>query len=81
MITHIGGLDAVVDTTLHLPEIPGGKKLMYTNISLPLTAIHDFREKGRSDPMFAALADIADKYNGLWSTEAEHYLLEHAKPI
>lgn len=25
MITHIGGLDCVVETTLHLPEIPGGK--------------------------------------------------------
>jgi threonine dehydrogenase-like Zn-dependent dehydrogenase len=81
MITHIGGLDAVVDTTLHLPEIPGGKKLMYTNISMPLTAIDDFREKGQSDPMFAALADIAEKHNGLWSAEAEKYLLEHAKPI
>jgi threonine dehydrogenase-like Zn-dependent dehydrogenase len=32
MITHIGGLDAVVDTTLNLPQIPGGKKLIYTNI-------------------------------------------------
>ena len=36
MVTHIGGLDAVVDTTLNLPSIPGGKKLMYTQISLPL---------------------------------------------
>ena len=36
MITHIGGLDAVVDTTLNLPQIPGGKKLIYTNISMPL---------------------------------------------
>lgn len=81
MITHIGGLDAVVDTTLHLPEIPGGKKLMYTNVSMPLTAIDDFREKGATDPMFAALADIAEKNNGLWSVEAEKYLLEHAIPI
>ena len=27
LISHIGGLDAVIDTTLHLPSIPGGKKL------------------------------------------------------
>jgi len=81
MITHIGGLDAVVDTTLHLPEIPGGKKLIYTNISMPLTAIADFGAGGTDDPMFAALADIAEKNNGLWSVEAEKYLLEHAQSI
>ncbi|MCL1806585.1 MAG: zinc-binding dehydrogenase [Oscillospiraceae bacterium] len=39
MITHIGGLDAVIETTLNLPKIPGGKKLIYTHLSLPLTAI------------------------------------------
>jgi threonine dehydrogenase-like Zn-dependent dehydrogenase len=38
MITHIGGLDSVVDTTLNLPNIPGGKKLIYTNIKMDLTA-------------------------------------------
>jgi hypothetical protein len=32
LVTHIGGLDAVIDTTLRLPEIPGGKKLIYTHI-------------------------------------------------
>ncbi|MDO4549265.1 MAG: zinc-binding dehydrogenase, partial [Clostridia bacterium] len=42
MITHIGGLNAVVDTTLNLPGIKGGKKLIYTQIELPLTAIEDF---------------------------------------
>jgi L-sorbose 1-phosphate reductase len=50
MITHIGGLDAVIDTTKRLPEIPGGKKLIYTNISLPLTAIDDFEKFGEKDP-------------------------------
>ena len=39
MITHVGGLDAVVDTTLNLPGIPGGKKLIYTNISMPLVSL------------------------------------------
>jgi len=81
MITHIGGLDAVVDTTLNLPKIPGGKKLMYTNISLELTAIADFAEKGKSDPMFAELARIVEKNNMLWCDEAEQYLLKNAKGI
>lgn len=81
MITHVGGLDAVVDTTLNLPSIPGGKKLIYTNISLPLTALSDFEEMGKSDPMFRKLAEITAAHRGLWSGEAEEYLLEHAKPI
>ncbi|HHW47950.1 MAG TPA: zinc-binding dehydrogenase [Clostridiaceae bacterium] len=81
MITHIGGLDSVIDTTLNLPKIPGGKKLIYTNISLELTALSDFREKGKSDPLFAKLADIVENNNGLWSAEAEKYLLANAKPI
>ncbi|MBE6952899.1 MAG: L-sorbose 1-phosphate reductase [Ruminococcaceae bacterium] len=75
MVTHIGGLDAVVDTTLRLPKIPGGKKLIYTHISMPLTAIADFAKLGETDPLFAKLAEICDRNNGLWSTEAEQYLL------
>jgi threonine dehydrogenase-like Zn-dependent dehydrogenase len=81
MITHVGGLNAVVETTLNLPQIPGGKKLIYTNIDLPLTAISEFREKGGADPLFAKLADIVETNNGLWSPEAEEYLLAHAKKI
>jgi len=79
LVTHIGGLDAVIETTRHLPEIPGGKKLMYTHISMPLTAIGDFAEKGGTDPLFAGLAVITSKNNGLWSTEAEDYLLKNGK--
>lgn len=81
MVTHIGGLDSVVETTLNLPKIPGGKKLIYTNIKMDLTAIDSFREKGKKNPMFAHLADIVEKNSGLWSTEAEKYLLENAKNI
>lgn len=32
MVTHIGGLDAAAETTLNLPKIPGGKKLIYTHL-------------------------------------------------
>jgi threonine dehydrogenase-like Zn-dependent dehydrogenase len=39
MVTHIGGLDAVIDTTLNLPALPGGKKLIYTHLSMPLTPV------------------------------------------
>lgn len=79
MITHIGGLAAAIDTTLNLPAIPGGKKLIYTHINMPLTAVDDFAEKGRTDPKFAALAEICKKHNGLWNAEAEAYLLRDGK--
>ena len=81
MITHIGGLDAAAQTILDLPNIPGAKKLMYTQISLPLTAIDDFEARGNENPLFAELAAITARNNGLWSLEAEHYLLANAKPI
>ena len=81
LVTHIGGLDVARETTLNLPKVPGGKKLIYTHISLPLTAIADFEEKGKEDPMFAELHKLVSKTNGLWNTEAEKYLLEHAKAI
>ncbi len=77
LVTHIGGLDAVIDTTMRLPEIPGGKKLIYTHIEMPLTAIADFGEKGATDPLFAALDEICRRHNGLWSVEAEKYLLNY----
>lgn len=79
LVTHVGGLAEVIDTTLNLPAIPGGKKLIYTHIDMPLTAIADFRSKGT--PVYTTLADICDRHNGLWSIEAEEYLLAHANAL
>ena len=81
MVTHIGGLDSAAQTTLNLPKIPGGKKLIYTNISMPLTAISDFEELGKTDPMFAELHKLCAANKGLWCAEAEKYLLANAKSI
>jgi len=81
MVTHIGGLNSAAETTLHLPNIPGGKKLIYTHLDLPLTSIADFREAGEREPLFAELAQIVSCAGGLWSAEAEAYLLAHAKKI
>ena len=81
MITHIGGLDSVVETTLNLPKIPGGKKLIYNHKSMPLTAIADFKELGKADPFFAELAVLVEKHKGLWNLEAEKYLLKNAANI
>ncbi len=81
MITHIGGLDSVIDTTLRLPEIPGGKKLIYTNISLELTALDELQDKGSTDPLLRELAKMVEANNGIWSREAENHLLENGRPI
>ncbi len=79
LVTHIGGLDAVIDTTLNLPQIPGGKKLIYTGITLPLTPLAELHQ--HADPMLQELGRMVAEANGLWSPEAEKYLLAHAKPI
>ncbi|MCD8046116.1 MAG: zinc-binding dehydrogenase [Clostridiales bacterium] len=77
MVTHIGGLDAGAETTLHLPQIPGGKKLIYTHLNMPLTALSDLRKKGweQKDVRLIALAEIVEANQGLWCPEAEEYLL------
>ncbi|HOM62920.1 MAG TPA: zinc-binding dehydrogenase [Dysgonamonadaceae bacterium] len=77
LVTHIGGLNAVPEATNHLPEIPGGKKLIYTHIEMPLTAIDDFEELGKTDPFFKSLAEICKRHKGLWSVEAETFLLNN----
>ncbi len=81
MVTHIGGLDVAKETTLHLPQIPGGKKLIYTHIEMPLTAIADFHKMAGQDPRFGELDEIVRNNNGLWCAEAERYLMKYwSKP-
>lgn len=81
LVTHIGGLNAVAEATLHLPEIPGGKKLIYTHIEMPLTPISDFASLGAENKVYKKLAEICDKNKGLWSVEAETYLLANAHQL
>ena len=81
LVTHIGGLNAVIEATNHLPEIPGGKKLVYTHIEMPLTPIADFAKLGETNEVYKQLAIICDRNNGLWSVEAEKYLLENADKL
>jgi len=50
-----------------------------------MTAIADFEELGRAQtpaaPLFAELDRICARHNGLWSQEAEDYLLANAPKI
>ena len=62
-------------------KIPGGKRLVYTHVNMPMTAIVDFAEKGKSDPFFAGLDRICKANKGLWCKEAEDYLLANAPKV
>jgi len=76
MVTHICGLDSAAEATLNLPELRAGKVLVYNNIKMPLTAIADLDKLG-----YTELAGIVAKNNGIWSAEAEEYLLANSESI
>jgi L-sorbose 1-phosphate reductase len=76
MITHVGGLNAVPDTVRNLPNIPGGKKLIYPHIEMELTAIEDFEKLGENNEFYKKLAEICKRNNNVWCEEAEKFLLE-----
>jgi threonine dehydrogenase-like Zn-dependent dehydrogenase len=77
MVTHVGGINSIAEATCHLPEIPGGKKLTYLQFDMPLTALDDFEELGKTDPLFAKLDASVKAHRGLWNEEAEKILFEH----
>ena len=81
MITHVGGLDSAADATLNMLKVPGGKRLVYTHVKMPMTAIADFAKLGETDPFYAELAKICEANNGLWCKAAEDYILAHAPKI
>lgn len=76
MITHVGGLQAAPHTILNQLDIPGGKKLIYPHIDLPLTAIDDFLSLADQDPFFSELDAILCANNYVWNAHAEKALLE-----
>ena len=78
LVTHIDDLNALMDTVLNLPSVPGDKKLIYNQTDMSLTAITDLEEKGKPNPLFAELERIRKAHNNLWRAEAERYLLANA---
>lgn len=84
MITHIGGLNACAEATLNLPKIKGAKKLIYTHVELPLTAVEDFGKAAQENEgtalgeLFADLDRLCKEAGDLWCPAAEHRLLEYA---
>ncbi len=81
LVSHILGMNAVIDTIYRLGEIGGAKKVCYNELDIPLIALADLPELGKKDPMYARLAEIVAANGGLWCLEAEQYLLAHAPRI
>ena len=81
MITHVGGLDSCAETTMNLPAIKGAKKLVYTHISMPMTAIEDFAARAEEcrgselGELYGDLAEICGRSGGLWCKDAEERIL------
>ena len=81
IVSHILGLGAVIDTIMAMEHPSGAKKVCYPALDLPLVAIEDFAELGKTDPLYAELDRIVKENGGLWCAEAEKYLLENAPRI
>ena len=81
MVSHIMGLGAVKDAIFAMEHPSGAKKVCYTGLDLPCIALSEFAERGKTDPMFAELDRLVTANGGLWSAEAEEYLLKHAPRI
>lgn len=84
MVTHVGGLNACAETTLNLPKIKGAKKLIYTHVDLPLTAIEDFGKAAEENKgtelgsLYADLDKLCKEAGDLWCPAAEKRLLAYA---
>jgi len=77
MVTHICGIDAVAQSVSNLPDLKAGKILTYNHVDMPLTALADFGELGKTNPLFAELHKACEAHDGLWNAEAEAALLGH----
>ena len=81
LVSHILGLKAVPETLFAMEKPSGCKKVCYNEIDIPLIAISDLAELGKTNDLYKNLAQIVEKNSGLWCTEAEEYLLAHAPKI
>lgn len=80
IITHVLGLNDVVDTTMNLPSIGGGKKLIYTQKELNLIDLEN-HELVEANSFREGLTRILRDNNNRWSIEAEEYVFNNAKDI
>lgn len=75
LVSHILGLNAAKETLLAMEKPSGAKKVCYNELDLPLIAIADLPELGRTSELYRVLAEIVERNGGVWCAEAESYLL------
>lgn len=78
MVSHILGLDAVPEAILAMAQPGGAKKVCYNGLDIPMVALSDFAELGKTNPLWARLDEIVKANGGTWCAEAEQYLLANA---
>jgi len=71
------GLNDVCESIMQLPQLPGGKKIVYSQKNYPITDVQNFSD----GEMEQKLKEIVAKHGGLWSAEAESYFLAHCAEI
>lgn len=76
--THIMGLNEVCDSILNLPNMPGGKKIVYSGKKFPVADVSAF---GTDSEFESTLKELVTEHQGLWNAKAEAYFLEHAEDI
>ncbi|WP_276875969.1 zinc-binding dehydrogenase [Anaerococcus hydrogenalis] len=76
IVTHVFGLNDVISTINNLPNISGGKKLCYVQKDINLYKLGDNKEQWHKD-----IINILQKSDGVWSREAEDYILKNMKDI
>ena len=81
MVSHILGLAAVPETIYAMEHASGAKKVCYNALDLPLVALADFAELGKTNPLYAKLDEIVKANGNTWCPEAEKYLLANAPKI
>ncbi len=80
IVTHVLGLDEAAKTTKELPQIGGGKKIVYTHHKFPLTQV-DKVDEISENKFIEGLKPILKRHGYLWSGEAERYFMENAPKI
>ncbi len=81
LVSHILGLNAAKDALLAMEKPSGAKKVCYNALDLPLIAVADLPELGKTNELYRVLAEIVERNGGLWCNEAESYLLENAPKL
>lgn len=81
IVSHILGLNDAAATTLNIPQIIGGKKLVYTGKDIPIMSLKTLMKEPQDSLFLQELQAILYKTAGLWSKDAEEYVLAYAKAI